>query len=79
MLRFHRDAHVGVHHIAAAPQPVDHLPNRQRVEARVLIRDDDDDDGDGDDEDEGEDEDEDEDDDADAADGDDDDDDDKCW
>ena len=77
MPRFHRDAHVGVHHIAAAPQPVDHLPNRQRVEARVLIRDDDDD-GDGDDEDEGEDEDEDEDDDADAADGDDDDDD-KCW
>ena len=76
MPRFHRDAHVGVHHIAAAPQPVDHLPNRQRVEARVLIRDDDDDDdGDGDDEDEGEDEDED--DDADAAD-DDDDDDDKC-
>ena len=76
MPRFHRDAHVGVHHIAAAPQPVDHLPNRQRVEARVLIRDDDDDDGDDDDEDEGEDEDED--DDADAADGDDDDDDDKC-
>ena len=78
MPRFHRDAHVGVHQIAAAPQPVDHLPNRRRVEARVLICDDDDDDDDDDDEEEEaeeEDEDEDEDDDADAAD---DDDDDKC-
>ena len=73
MPRFHRDAHVGVHHIAAAPQPVDHLPNRRRVEARVLICNDDDDDDDDDEEEEAEEEDEDEDDDADAAD-----DDDKC-